>query len=80
MVVIKRLRHRCSVNYLPSSSQNQKSLLYSISVIIMGMALFALSYNFGGSTIKDFFSGVLLGLGIGSMVVGVFFAARSIRR
>lgn len=36
--------------------EKQKTLLYEILLIVMGIALQALSHTFGGSNIKDIFS------------------------
>lgn len=58
--------------------EKQKNLLYGILLIVMGIALQALSYMFGGSNVKDFFSGLLLGLSIVEMLVGVYVLGRSI--
>ena len=52
--------------------EKQKNLLYGILLIVMGIALLALSYTFGGSNVKDFFSGLLLGISIAEMLVGVY--------
>ena len=52
--------------------EKQKNLLYGIILIVMGIALQALSYAIGGSDFKDFISGLLLGLSIGEMLVGVY--------
>ena len=40
--------------------------------IVMGIALQALSYGISGSNVKDFISGLLLGLSIAEMLVGVY--------
>lgn len=58
--------------------EKQKNLLYGILLIIMGIALQALSHTFGGSQVKDFFSGLLLGISIVEMLVGVYVLGRSI--
>lgn len=58
--------------------EKQKNLLYGILLIIMGIALFSLSYMIDGSGIKDFFSGLLLGLSIGEMLIGVYIIGRNI--
>ena len=58
--------------------EKQKNLLYGILLIVMGIALQALSYNFEGSNVKDFFSGLLLGISIAEMLVGVYVLGRSI--
>ena len=52
--------------------EKQKNMLYGIMLIVMGIALQALSYAFGGSNIKDFVSGVLLGLSIVEMLGGIY--------
>ena len=52
--------------------EKQKNLLYGIILIVMGIALQALSYAIGGSDFKDFISRLLLGLSIGEMLVGVY--------
>ena len=57
--------------------EKQKNLLYGIILIVMGIALQALSYAIGGSDFKDFISGLLLGLSIGEMLVGVYIVGTS---
>ena len=37
----------------------------------MGIALMATSHLIGGSALRDFLSGVLLGISVGEMIVGV---------
>lgn len=59
-------------------SEKQKNLLYGILLIVMGIALQVLSYTIGGSNVKDFFSGLLLGVSIAEMLVGVYILGRSI--
>ena len=58
--------------------EKQKNLLYGILLIVMGIALQALSYTFEGSQVKDFFSGLLLGISIVEMLVGVYVLGRSL--
>lgn len=58
--------------------EKQKNLLYGILLIVMGIALQALSHTFGGSQVKDFFSGLLLGISIVEMLAGVYVLGRSI--
>ena len=52
--------------------EKTKNMLYGILLIVMGIALQALSYAVGGSDFKDFISGLLLGLSIGEMLIGVY--------
>lgn len=58
--------------------EKQKNLLYGILLIVMGIALQVLSHTFGGSQVKDFFSGLLLGISIAEMLVGIYVLGRSI--
>lgn len=58
--------------------EKQKHLLYGILLIVMGIALQALSHTVGGSDVKDFFSGFLLGLSIVEMLIGVYTVGRNI--
>lgn len=57
--------------------EKQKNLLYGILLIVMGIALQALSHTFGGSNVKDFFAGLLLGVSFAEMLVGVYVVGRS---
>lgn len=52
--------------------EKQKNILYGILLIIMGIALQILSHTLGGSDIKDFLSGILLGISIAKMLIGVY--------
>ena len=58
--------------------ENQRTSLYGLILIIMGIVLLLLHYNIGGSDFKDFMSGVLLGISIGEMVAGVYVAAKGL--
>lgn len=60
--------------------ESQRETLVGIILIAMGMALGAMSFTLGGSDVKDFFSGLMMGLSCGSMLVGIFVAVRSIAR
>lgn len=60
--------------------EKQKNLQYGILLIIMGVALQALSYAFGGSDFKDFLSGLLLGLSVAEMLVGLFVVGKYSRK
>ena len=58
--------------------EKQKNMLYGIMLIVMGIAVQALSYAIGGSNFNDFISGLLLGLSIGEMLVGVYVVGKSL--
>ena len=60
--------------------EDQRTSLYGFILIIMGLALLILHYNIGGSDIKDFLSGLLLGISIAEMLVGVYVVARGLTR
>ena len=59
--------------------EKQKNLLYGVILIVMGIALQSLSHTLGGSNVKDFFSGLLLGISIVEMLVGVYVVGKRIR-
>lgn len=58
--------------------EQQRVSLYGLILLIMGMALLILQYHIGGSTVKDFISGFLLGISIVEMLVGVYVTVRGI--
>ena len=58
--------------------EKQKNLLYGILLIVMGIALQALSHTLGGSSVKDFFSGLLLGISIAEMLAGVYVVGKGL--
>lgn len=60
--------------------ESQRETLVGILFIVMGMALGAMSFTLGGSDVKDFFSGLMMGLSCATMLVGVFVAVRSIAK
>ena len=57
--------------------EKQKNLLYGILLLVMGIALQALSHTLGGSDVKDFFSGLLLGISIAEMLAGIYVVGKS---
>ena len=57
--------------------EKQKNLIYGVLLIVMGIALQALSHTLGGSAVKDFFSGLLLGISIAEMLAGVFVVGKN---
>ena len=58
--------------------ESQRITIIAIALIVMGIALLTFSPLIGGTDPTDFFSGVLLGIGSGVIVIGVFLATRSI--
>lgn len=57
--------------------ERQKNIVFGILLIIMGIALQALSHTIGGSHFKDFVSGMLIGLSIGEMLVGIYVVGKA---
>ena len=57
--------------------EKQKNLLYGILLIVMGIAIQALSHSYGGSDVKDFFAGLLQGMSFAVMLVGIYVVGRS---
>lgn len=51
--------------------ERQKNTLFGVILITMGMAMLALSEVIGGSTVRDFISGMFLGMSIWFMLIGV---------
>ena len=60
--------------------ESQRTTLVGILLIVMGMALGAMSFTLGGSDVKDFFSGLMMGISCATMLAGVFVAVRSIAK
>lgn len=58
--------------------EQQRVTIIAIALIVMGIALLAVSPLLGGSDVIDFFSGALFGIGVGEIIIGVFLATRSI--
>lgn len=58
--------------------EKQRNLLFGIMMIVMGIALQAISHTFGGTNIKDFCSGLLLGISMVEMLIGVYVIGRGI--
>ena len=57
--------------------EKQKNLLYGVIMIVMGIALQALSYAIGGTAFKDFVSGLLVGISIGELLVGIYIVGKT---
>ena len=58
--------------------EKQKKLIYGVLLIVMGIAIQALSHSISGSNVKDFLAGLMLGLSIAEMLVGVYIIGRHI--
>ena len=60
--------------------ENQRTSLHGFLLMLMGLALLLLHFNVGGSNVKDFFSGVLLGLSIAEMLLGIYITTKTATR
>ena len=56
--------------------ERQKNIIYGVLLIVMGIALQAISHTIGGTDVKDFVSGVILGISIAVMLVGIYCTGR----
>lgn len=60
--------------------EKQKVMLTGVVLIVMGIALQSLSHTLGGSDVKDFFSGLLLGLSVAEMLAGIAVICKGAKR
>lgn len=58
--------------------EKQKNIIYGVLLIVMGIALQAVSHTVGGSDVKDFVSGVILGISIAVMLIGIYCTGRNL--
>ena len=58
--------------------ERQKNIIYGVLLIVMGIALQAVSHTIGGTDVKDFVSGVILGISIAVMLIGIYCTGRSL--
>ena len=58
--------------------EKQKSTFVGIMLITMGIALLAFSETVSGTVVRDFISGVMLGLSIGEILVGAYVTVKSL--
>ncbi|MCI5789849.1 MAG: helix-turn-helix domain-containing protein [Tenericutes bacterium] len=62
------------------SLEKEKKTITGILLIFLGICCYLISSTLGGSDVKDFFSGVLVGLSIGEMLTGVYIVAKSMAK
>ena len=60
--------------------EQQRDVLRGVLLIVLGIALDALSFGIGGSDVRDFVSGALLGISVGTILAGVVLTVRSMVR
>ena len=52
--------------------ERQKGILYGVALITLGIACSAMSGTGGGTDVRDFISGVLLGLSVAEILAGIY--------
>lgn len=52
--------------------ERQKGILYGVALITLGIACSAMSGTVGGTDVRDFISGVLLGLSVAEILAGIY--------
>lgn len=52
--------------------ERQKGILYGVALITLGIASSAMSGTVGGTDVRDFISGVLLGLSVAEILAGIY--------
>ncbi len=57
--------------------ERQKNILYGVALITLGIACSAMSGTVGGSDVRDFVSGILMGLSIVEILVGIWTIGKS---
>lgn len=57
--------------------EKQKNIIYGVLIMFMGIALMPVSHMIGGTDIKDFVSGVIMGISIAVMLVGIYCTIRN---
>ncbi len=60
--------------------EKQKQVLSGVILIVLGIASSALSNTIGGSNVKDFISGLLLGLSIAEMLIGIIVTVKNMSK
>ena len=58
--------------------ERQKNILYGVALITLGIACSAMSGTVGGSDVRDFVSGILMGLSIVEILVGIWIIGKKL--
>ena len=56
--------------------ERQKSILYGLILIVLGIACGVMSKATGGTDVQDFISGVLMGLSVAEILAGILIAGK----
>lgn len=58
--------------------ERQKSILYGLVLIVLGIACGAMSRVTGGTDVQDLVSGILMGLSVGEVLIGIWVVGREL--
>ena len=56
--------------------ERQKGILYGVALITLGIASSAMSATVGGSDVRDFISGILMGLSVVEILAGIWIVGK----
>ena len=56
--------------------ERQKDILYGVALITLGIACSAMSGTIGGTDVRDFISGILMGLSAAEILAGIVIAGK----
>lgn len=58
--------------------ERQKGILYGLLLIVLGIASSAMSGTVGGTDVRNFTSGILMGLSVAEMLAGIVVAGKKL--
>ena len=58
--------------------ERQKGILYGVILVVLGIASNAMSATVGGSDVRDFISGILMGLSVAEILAGIVTVGKSV--
>lgn len=60
--------------------ERSRSVLSGVILIVLGIACYAMSGSIGGSPVKDFFSGFMVGISVAEMLAGIIVAMKNLSK
>lgn len=58
--------------------EKEKNILYSLILVVFGIACGAISKTTGGTDVQDFVSGILMGISVGVILVGIYLVGKQV--
>ena len=58
--------------------EKEKNILYSLILVVFGIACGAISKTTGGTDVQDFVSGILMGISVGVILVGICLVGKQV--